>query len=353
MKKTGQSRRWFRWLGFSVVLALLSWFPWVLTLFTGVLVYFPYHEDGESRFLRVAGPVPGIVSSSSWSWDIPRYCRLALVAAEDTGFFEHHGVERQLVEENAKRWQKGRRVKAGGSTITQQLVKNAFLSRQRTAWRKAREVAGALILDAVMPKEWQLSWYLNIVEFAPETYGIENAAQHYFKKRSRDLRPNECAALVSILPNPKKWGQSLSQKSMSPFLRKRYGHIVYRTDIMGLAAREDIRIAKRSGPFGEGVTMPFFLSKAPSSDHDSAKSDATSTEEFPDLPDDGGSAAVSGEARHPGEGVGAGAPVMNETSEPGIPADPIEVSPTEIPTAPDPIVSPEGQEPPIPPENQP
>ena len=109
----------------------------------------------------------------------------------------------------------------GGSTITQQLVKNAFLSRSRSYLRKARELTGALLLDATMSKDSQLTWYFNIVEFGPSVYGISAASHFYFKKNPADLSALQCAELVGILPSPIKWGKSLVNGRPSAFLTKR------------------------------------------------------------------------------------------------------------------------------------
>lgn len=238
------------------------WFiPWVFVLPAGALVYFPYDEKGE-RFVRAAGPLVGWFDDE-WvpSDEIPPFCKASLVASEDTLFFQHPGI---LVEEmfnTFQRLQQGKRVKSGGSTITQQLVKNAFLSRDRSVVRKVREAVGALLLDVIVTKDFQLTWYLNIVEFGPKVYGLESAAKHYFKKAAAKLTPSECASLVSVLPSPKKWGKSLSSRKFTGFMRGRYGTVVYRTSIMGIASAKDSQKAKQADPFGGGVQLPGYAAR--------------------------------------------------------------------------------------------
>ena len=179
-------------------------------LYSGILIYFPYKEDGLSRYLRITGPVTSIFTNNWASQkDIPSSCRAALVASEDTRFYEHNGVDFESLQRSMTVNKRARKTMRGGSTITQQLVKNAFLSRKKSYTRKTREVFGALALDVIMPKDKQIEWYFNIVEFGPNIYGIENAAQRYFKINAKKLSPAQCVALVAILPSPRKWNQSL------------------------------------------------------------------------------------------------------------------------------------------------
>jgi len=210
-----------------VVALLIGWFiPWVFTLHLGLLAYFPYLPKSEQRYLRVTGPWSGPYKKN-WvpSHEIPRACKLALVAAEDTKFFIHHGVDFESIEKSYEYNQRKKKPKRGGSTITQQLVKNAFLSRNRSYVRKAREIVGAILLDATASKDLQLTWYFNIVEFGPKIYGLKDAAHFYFKKAPAALNTRDCAALVSILPSPNKWNKSLKAGQPSGFLAARMSTI--------------------------------------------------------------------------------------------------------------------------------
>ena len=253
----------WRFYSFVAGTTFLVWFcPWVLLLHTGTLLYYPYNEDGKSRFPRLTGPVTGLLSDD-WVGgdDIPAFCFDALVAAEDTRFFDHWGLEWGLMADNLQRRIQGRPVRFGGSTLTQQLVKNAFLSRDRSLLRKSREALGALILDVSMGKRQQLTWYLNAVEFGPNLYGVRQGAAAYFKKEPEDLSPSECASLVAILPNPKLWGSSLRRKRLSQFMRKRYGTVVYRAKILEQASKKDVRLAMKADPFGRSVLLPAYALK--------------------------------------------------------------------------------------------
>jgi monofunctional biosynthetic peptidoglycan transglycosylase len=127
----------------------------------------------------------------------------AVVAAEDARFFEHGGVDwaamRGALEKN---WEKGN-VKVGGSTITQQLAKNLYLSPARTPWRKLRELAIARRLERELSKKRILELYLNVIEFGPRTFGVEAAARRYMGEPARDLTRDQAATLAAIIPSPR------------------------------------------------------------------------------------------------------------------------------------------------------
>jgi monofunctional biosynthetic peptidoglycan transglycosylase len=210
-----------------ILLCAILWFiPWVFVLQLGMVAYFPYHPDG-TRYVRVTGPIPNFFGAS-WisSKDIPKSCKAALVAAEDGHFYSHHGIDIKGVKAAWKKNQRSGKIHAGGSTITQQIVKNIFLSRDRSYVRKSRELIGALLLDLTMSKDHQLGWYLNVVEFGPDLYGIENAALYYFKTKPQNLNSNQCVALVGLLPDPKKSGPALKRNQLTNRMRTRYRHIV-------------------------------------------------------------------------------------------------------------------------------
>ena len=133
--------------------------------------------------------------------EISRHLAAAVVSTEDSGFFVHSGFEeaslKEAVLENLREGE-GR----GGSTITQQLAKNLFLSGERTLARKLKEAVIAWRLESDLPKERILEIYLNIAEWGPGLFGARDAADHYFNRTPRVLRPEEAAFLASMLPSP-------------------------------------------------------------------------------------------------------------------------------------------------------
>ncbi|WP_295501839.1 monofunctional biosynthetic peptidoglycan transglycosylase [Limnohabitans sp. Rim8] len=143
----------------------------------------------------------------------------AVIASEDAAFTQHHGIWWQSLE---KAWEKNARAKAqaekraqrqpekpvdvkivGGSTITQQLAKNLFLSGERTLVRKGQEMVLALTLEALLSKERILEIYLNSVEWGEGVFGAEAAAQHYFRKSAARLNAWEASRLAVMLPRPR------------------------------------------------------------------------------------------------------------------------------------------------------
>jgi monofunctional biosynthetic peptidoglycan transglycosylase len=121
------------------------------------------------------------------------------VMSEDGRFCEHAGVDWQ---ELAKVLDRHAGPNRGASTITMQVVKNLFLWNSRSYLRKALEIPLALYADLVWSKRRTMEIYLNIVELGPGIFGVEAAAEHYFKRHAKDLSPGQAALLVSALPNP-------------------------------------------------------------------------------------------------------------------------------------------------------
>ena len=145
---------------------------------------------------------------------LPSYVPRAVVLSEDAGFFLHHGID--LAEMDAAfKDNLTRHELRGGSTITQQLVKNLFLTRNKTLLRKFRELLLAVELDATLSKERILEIYLNVIEWGPGIFGIGQAAQHYFGKLPEELLPHEAAWLATIIPNPKRFYHEYRNGSVS------------------------------------------------------------------------------------------------------------------------------------------
>ena len=128
--------------------------------------------------------------------------RHAVVASEDARFYDHAGFD--LVEIRRAREDAERRGRAprGASTLTQQLVKNLFLTNGRSYVRKAFEVPLTLAAELILPKERILTLYLDVAEWGPRVYGIEAAARHHYGTTAGALSRNQAARLAAVLPNP-------------------------------------------------------------------------------------------------------------------------------------------------------
>lgn len=128
----------------------------------------------------------------------------AVIVAEDDRFAQHDGVDWQAMEHAMRDNWRRKRLWRGGSTITQQLVKNLFLSTYRIAGRKLVEIPLALLAELVLDKHRILELYLNVVEWGPGVYGAEAAAQYYYGVPAAALTQDQAARLAVCLPSPRK-----------------------------------------------------------------------------------------------------------------------------------------------------
>jgi len=127
--------------------------------------------------------------------------RLAVIGSEDQLFYDHFGFDLTAIKKAIRNNEKGRRLK-GGSTITQQTAKNAFLLPHRNYLRKGLEAYFTLLIELLWSKERIIEVYLNVIEFGNGIYGAEAASQQYFKKSASKLTRGEAALLAAVLPNP-------------------------------------------------------------------------------------------------------------------------------------------------------
>ena len=161
-----------------------------------------------------------------WTWvplsRISPSLRQAVVAAEDSSFFTHEGFDWEGIKEAAKYNLEAGEFKRGGSTITQQLAKNLYLSSERSLLRKAREALITRSLEQHLTKERILELYLNVAEWGQGIYGAEAAARHHFKKPAHDLTADEAAWLAAILPAPRRY----DPLRKTTFLTRRHNRIL-------------------------------------------------------------------------------------------------------------------------------
>ncbi len=163
-----------------------------------------------------------------WQWvplaHISPHLRRAVVAAEDASFFTHEGFDWEGIKDAVIANFETGELKRGGSTITQQLAKNLYLSSERSMFRKAREALITRLLEHHLSKERILELYLNVAEWGIGVYGAEAAARHHFHESSRDLTPEEAAWLAAILPSPRRYDPIRKTTALS----RRYERIFYR-----------------------------------------------------------------------------------------------------------------------------
>jgi monofunctional glycosyltransferase len=178
-----------------------------------------------------------------WQWrrldQISAYLRSAVVYAEDGKFYEHDGVDWDAIEQAAEKNVQRGALSVGGSTITQQLAKNLFLSPSRSLLRKLREILIAGRIEDALSKERILELYLNVVEWGDGIFGAEAAARHWFGRSARQLSAAQAARLAVALPNP----FTRSPKTHSALLQRKVARILWQLRKHGLLNREQFAAA--------------------------------------------------------------------------------------------------------------
>jgi len=134
----------------------------------------------------------------------------AVITSEDQKFFGHEGVDWEAIQASLEKDLEKRRFAVGGSTISQQLVKNLYFSTHKSLTRKLREVLVVRWLEADLSKRRILELYLNVIEWGDGVYGCEAAARRYFGKAASDLTAEEAAGLAGMIPNPRRIHPELS-----------------------------------------------------------------------------------------------------------------------------------------------
>ena len=226
-------------LAFLALLAvLLGWLGWEWFMFPDVSRLATNPPDTTSFMERRKADLrrEGKDDRLAWTWvpysRISPYLRRAVLVAEDDQFYEHEGVDLEAMKDALERDWKRKKITHGGSTITQQLAKNLYLSPSRNPIRKVREYFVARELEKHLEKKRILEIYLNVVEFGETVYGAEAASRQYFKKGASGLTPREAALLAGSLPNPRVMNPSKPNKRLRSRQRmilsrmKRWGYLV-------------------------------------------------------------------------------------------------------------------------------
>lgn len=207
-------RRLGHWLAVAVALAVAGFVVWEASIYARVW-WWVEHNPGSTRFmdlrlddLRSRDPNARL----AWTWvpyrRISANLKLAVIAAEDTAFVDHEGFDWKGIEQAFEKNLKKGKVVAGGSTITQQLAKNLFLSGERSYLRKAQEALITWMIEERMDKDRILEIYLNVVEWGNGVFGAEAAARHYFGVPAAQLSREQAARLAAMLPNPRYYDRN-------------------------------------------------------------------------------------------------------------------------------------------------
>lgn len=203
----------FRWIKRALLLLIalvLAYQLWLL----GHILYWKSNNPIDTSFMSIQLDVlreqnPKAELKHRWvAYEkISMHLKQAVVASEDDRFMEHSGLDWTGIQYALEKNQRRGSSVAGGSTITQQLAKNLFLSPSRSYIRKAQEAVIALMLETFWDKRRILEVYLNVVEWGNGVFGAEAAARHYFQTSATNLNRRQAAHIAVMLPNPRKFEQ--------------------------------------------------------------------------------------------------------------------------------------------------
>jgi monofunctional biosynthetic peptidoglycan transglycosylase len=219
--------RWSKLAVLALVGLALAYQLWVL----GHLVFWKFFNPGETSFMslrldELREKDPAARLKHQWvAYDrISPHLKRAVIAAEDDGFVDHEGFDWEGMQKALEKNQRRGKVVAGGSTITQQLAKNLFLSPSKSYLRKAEEALITLMIETLWDKQRILEVYLNVVEWGNGLFGAEAAARRYYGVSAAQLGPEQAARLAVMLPNPRKFERA----GLSPYVARRTGIILAR-----------------------------------------------------------------------------------------------------------------------------
>ncbi len=176
--------------------------------------------------------------------NISPYVISAVLISEDAGFYQHNGFDFNEIKDSFDRNLKEGSYVRGGSTISQQLVKNIFLSSNKSIIRKIKEAFLTYELEKTFKKNEILERYLNVVQFGDNIYGVKAAARHYFNKEPAQLNVLESSFLAVLLPSPVKYSQSYKQNKLTPFMRGRISTVMHKLQLTGHLADDEFQVAK-------------------------------------------------------------------------------------------------------------
>jgi hypothetical protein len=189
--------------------------PPAITRLRGDFIFGSDEGAGPHRPIDVSPASPDFIALR----DVPPLFVRTLLLSEDAGFYGHRGIDlHELPTALLTNWSRGGAAR-GASTLTQQLAKNLFLSRDKQLGRKLQELAITFLLESALGKNRILEIYLNIIEWGPDLRGLRPAARHYFGCEPQALTPAQMAFLVSIIPGPIKYQSSFAHGTPGPGLR--------------------------------------------------------------------------------------------------------------------------------------
>ncbi len=203
--------RWLKWGLLGLIGLFLAWQLWLL----GWVLLWKWVDPGTTRFmeirlaeLKVKNPEAQIKKQWVPYERISPHLKRAIIASEDSKFVDHEGFDWDGIQKAMEKNQKRGRTVAGGSTISQQLAKNLFLTPTKSYFRKAEEAIITLMLEALWSKRRIFEVYLNVIEWGNGVFGAEAAARHYFGIGAGQLSSEQAAKLAGMVPNPRYYDRN-------------------------------------------------------------------------------------------------------------------------------------------------
>jgi len=223
-------KRLLRWCGYAAAAVAALLFLWHAYV-AATIWWWRDHAPRETAFmasrmaeLRAKNPKAELAYRFVPYDRIAVGLKRAMIAAEDAHFVEHEGFDWDGIQRALEKNEKKGRIVAGGSTITQQLAKNLFLSPSRSYVRKAEEAVITVMLEYILDKERIFELYLNVIEWGSGVFGAEAAAHRYFGTSAARLAPEQAARLAAMAPNPRFYERNPN----APGLQRKIGIILAR-----------------------------------------------------------------------------------------------------------------------------
>jgi monofunctional biosynthetic peptidoglycan transglycosylase len=231
-----------------MIRAILGWIAKLLLVVVALILLYQVwifihiwwwvsHDPSESAFMSARRDVlqekkPNAGLRHQWVPynRISIHLKRAIIAAEDAKFVDHEGFDWEGIQRAIEKNERKGRIVAGGSTISQQLAKNLFLSSKRTPWRKLEEAIITIMLERMMNKRRILEIYLNIIEWGELVFGCEAAARYYYGSSAASLSPDQAAKLAAMVPNPRfydrnRYARGLQRKAGIILARMNYADV--------------------------------------------------------------------------------------------------------------------------------
>jgi len=206
------------WRGMAIFLAVL--FLYQIWLFAHVCWWIKFNPSTsafmDSRLELMQDKNPDAELRYQWVpyAKISNNLKRALIASEDAKFVDHEGFDWEGIQKAYEKNMKKGRIVAGGSTISQQLAKNLFLSGKRSPFRKIEEAAITVMMEAVMDKRRIFEIYLNVIEWGDGVFGAEAAARHYYHVSASQLSTSQAATLAAMVPNPRYYDKHRAARGL-------------------------------------------------------------------------------------------------------------------------------------------